>query len=328
MNKFILLMLAMLALVRGAIYEARNSDDVDFFINHNPEKVEAILFYDPNQDKDEKVSSAVEKTQSIFKNIGEEGRSKEEWVNSLNDKVHLMRVDATATDNARTVDDYKVSKTPLIVVLSGDSIQFMEVVTGNTFDHVKDYFNDNPLNPQSEAEKDDAAVADAQKAAQDAKKAATEALKALEEANKAFEEHLKTHDDADKAKNATSDSDKPADDDKCPSSNAGSKQDQGNQNSQQPQGGNQNQGGNQQNQGGNQQNQGGNQQPQGGNQQPQGGNQQPQGGNQQGNNQWGQQAQPQGGAQEIEYIPVLRKIDQPNGPHYVKHGDHWHLVSN
>lgn len=303
-----------MALTQAAVYEARNSDDVDFFLAHNPEENGAIMFYDPNQEQDTKVSQQVDKVLGVFKNIGEEGRSTEDWVNSLNDKVHLMRVDATNQDNARSVNDYRVSTTPLLVLLDYGEIQLMEIVGEKTLPHVKDFYTAKAEAAKAQKEQEggvsDEAMKAAQKAADEAKKAAEEAQKALNEAKKAFEDHLKEHEN----KTAS------GDDDKCPSSN--------DQN-----GGQQKQGGNQQPQGGNQ-----NQQNQSGNRQQQQGGQ-PQGGQQQGAQQVNGQNVPAG--YQIDYIPMLRKLD--NGPsqvgttktqqtapsvRYVNHDGHWHVVQN
>jgi hypothetical protein len=313
----------LLSFACGAVYEARNSDDVDFFLAHNPEENGAIMFYDPNQEKDTKVSQQVDQVLGVFKNIGEEGRSEEDWVNSLNDKVHLMRVDATNADNARSVNDYRVSATPLLILLDYGDIQLMEIVGSKTFAHVKDFYAAKAEAAKAEAEAaggvSDEAIKSAQQAADDAKKAAEDAQKALEEAKKQFEEHMKEHEKDNDSANKTDS----GDNDQCPTSNG---QNQGGNQNQQSQGSNQQQGSNQaqQNQGGNQQNQSGNQQ---------------QGGSQQ---QGGQQANagvPPG--YQIDYIPMLRKLDnspsqtgttqtQQTAPtmRYVNHDGHWHLVSN
>ena len=101
---------------RGAVYEARSSEDVVFYLAHNPEENGALMFYDLNQEKnDEDVTERVNKILGIFKNIGEEGRSTEDWVNSLNDKVHLMRINAKSSENSKIVDEYKVQSILIII---------------------------------------------------------------------------------------------------------------------------------------------------------------------------------------------------------------------
>lgn len=214
-SSFCILFILLLVFTNAAVYEARNSDDVDFFLAHNPEENGALMFYDPKTEQsDPKVGDNVKKIVGIFKNIGEEGRSEEDWVNKMNDKVHLMRIDSTNMDNARSVDDYKVSQTPFLVLLDYGKVIMMERVTEKTSEHVKDVIvarNEEKKKVEEAKKKEEAKKAeDAKKAGQgaqsdveQAKKAAEGALKALEELRKAFEEHLeveKARDDAEEAK--------------------------------------------------------------------------------------------------------------------------------
>jgi hypothetical protein len=210
LNRITFGLLALLCLhsVSCAVYEARNSDDVDFFLAHNPEENGALMFYDPNQENAESdISDRATKLIGVFKNVQEEGRSEEEWVDDLNDKVHLMRVDATNLDNARAVEDYKVQSTPLLFLIDNGKIILMEEVTDKTFNHAKDIL----VAKKEQKAKAAAAKADADKAADSsadgsedgaedgsasdddvaaAHKAADDALKALEELRKTFEQHL------------------------------------------------------------------------------------------------------------------------------------------
>jgi hypothetical protein len=93
MLKLILALVLILAVANAAVYEARNSDDVDFFLEHNPEENGALLFYNGDESDIPDVQSNIDSVLSIYKNIGEEGRSEEDWVNKLQDKVHLMQID-------------------------------------------------------------------------------------------------------------------------------------------------------------------------------------------------------------------------------------------
>lgn len=302
-----------MSLVQGAIYEARTAEDVEFFIAHNPEENGALMFYDASQEQDPAIARNVDKVLGVYRNIGEEGRSQEEWVNQLNDKVHMMRIEATKKENAKSVDEYKVSKTPLLVLLDFGKIQLMEVLSDKSFEHIKDYYATIIAKRKAEAEekakqeqaKQEAAASNgtagaggketsksalenAQKAAEEAKKAADQALKALEETRKAFEEHLQQqHKDEAGAKGGSSDPSKQGADEKCgtpppkPEKPKEEKCDTGSSN------------------------------------QP--------------------AENPQG--YQIEYIPVYKRLDQPNAPgiiapqsqgskRYVSHGDHWHIVGN
>ena len=262
---------------------------------------------------------------SVFKNIGEEGRSKEEWVNTLNDKVHLMRIDATNLDNARSVDDYKIQETPLLVLLDNGSIELMEILSEKTPDHIKDFYQAKAA--EKEAAKKagssdtDKAIESAMQAASDAKKAASDAQKALDEARKAFEDHMKEH--------------------KANETKADEKKNGGQDNGTCQGGNNQNQQQNGQQQNGQQQNgQQQNGQQQNGQQQ----NGQQQNGQQQQGSQQNEQYQAPPGYQ-IDYVPVYRKIEDAVAPRpiaaakpvaaakpagatrYVNHDGHWHIVS-
>lgn len=162
----------------------------------------------------------VEDVLSIFKNTGEEGRSTEEWVNQLDDRVHIMKVDASTLDNARAVKDYRVGRTPLVVIMDKGRTVLQEIVDTETFDHVKevyqaklaadDYgtagyssqpeFTTTPTasfsgstssnSGQSSQATIDAAVR-AQRAAEEAQRAAEESLKTLRAAQIAFEDQRK-----------------------------------------------------------------------------------------------------------------------------------------
>ena len=278
-----------LSFVNSALYEARNSDDIDFFLAHNPEENGALMFYDPNQEQDAEIAKSVDKAVGVFRNIGEEGRSEEEWVDSLNDKVHLMRIDATNVDNARSVNDFRVSTTPLLFLLDNGDIQLMEIVNSKTYDHIKDFYQEkirkrqeNEENNDGNGDENDELLKTAQKAADEAKQAAAQAIKALEEAKKALEDHINEGHKGD-------DSDNKEDSDECSLPDYKKDQIKGSQSNK---------------------------------------NQKSQSRSSQNSNLSGYQ---------VEYVPVLRKIDNtysaqtqqtPSTVRYVNHGDHWHSVSN
>ena len=120
------------------MYESRNSDDVDFFLQHNPDQNNAILFYDPMQEiYDDEALLHTNAILGIYKDIGEEGRSQEQWVDDLENRVHLMRVDKTNVDNYRAVDSYKVGTTPLLTLLDDGKIVLQEIVDQDTYYHIK-----------------------------------------------------------------------------------------------------------------------------------------------------------------------------------------------
>jgi hypothetical protein len=215
--KFIIFAIVLVCIANAAIYEARNSDDVDFFLEHNPDENGALLFYNKADADKKEVKIVTDEVLSIFKNVGEEGRSTEEWVNKNNDKIHLMLIDASNIDIARIVKDFKVGQTPLIVLLDNSKTLMQEIVDKETFDHIKEIYvekqnkvgaaknlaaDKGSVTPSSvfpdadythkvdsNAIASDEAAQKAQNAAKDAQKSAKEANKSLEDTKKAFEQH-------------------------------------------------------------------------------------------------------------------------------------------
>ena len=216
--------------MKAAIYEARNSDDVDFFLEHNPEQNSALLFYNSDENDIQEVQRNIDSVLSIFKNIGEEGRSTEDWVDSLNDRVHLMKVDVLDIDNTRIVKSFRVGHTPFVSFFKDGTPILEEVIDQKTFDNIKEIYqaeqhekeakeaeekrkadsesktpssvfpdaeyvhNQEEPTPEEEYEASKESIEaakKAQEAAEGAKKAAEEALKALKEAKKAFEQQAK-----------------------------------------------------------------------------------------------------------------------------------------
>ncbi|CAI2378462.1 unnamed protein product [Moneuplotes crassus] len=203
--KIIVLTITLLSLsARSAIYEARNSDDVDFFMTHNPQENSALLFYDPNEEASFETGKNIEKVSGVFKNIGEEGRTQESWVDQLNDKVHLMRIDVTKLENSQVVNDFRVNQTPLLILFDQGDVQLMEVISGKTFEHVKDIYQQK-INERfgggESGEVSDREIQVAQKAADDAKKAAADALEALAQAKQALKDHIEKQDQQNQEQN-------------------------------------------------------------------------------------------------------------------------------
>jgi hypothetical protein len=135
----ILVCVLLICTANASVYEANSSEDVKFFLEHNPDDISALMFYDEVQENNDpkKVESA-KKVIGIFLNIGEADRSKEEWVNTLNDKAHLMRIDVLNPSNYKIMEEYRVAKTPFFVLFKNGIIEFEERVTADTYDHIKD----------------------------------------------------------------------------------------------------------------------------------------------------------------------------------------------
>ena len=114
------------------------------------------MFYDEIQESSNpSVGEAVKKVIGIFLNIGEEGRSDEKWVNTLNDKAHLMRVNAFDKDNSPSVKRFKVSRTPYIILFDNGKAIFQEEVNDQTYSHIKKFYTDknSKASGKNEAEK-------------------------------------------------------------------------------------------------------------------------------------------------------------------------------
>jgi len=84
----------------------------------------------------------MDSVESIYKNIGEEGRSTEPFVDKLNDKVHLMRIDVSNIDNARIVRDFRIGTTPFVSVMENQAPVLEEVVDHQTYERLRDHYED------------------------------------------------------------------------------------------------------------------------------------------------------------------------------------------
>lgn len=133
---YLVLIIALLCTVQGSVFEAKAADNVDFFLKDNPDENKALMFYDTAQEsKNPEVVESVKKVVSVFLGDGEDGKSTEEWVKNLKDKVNLMRV--STADCKAAAEKFKVSKTPFIVLFDKEKPIFKEEVNENTFDNIK-----------------------------------------------------------------------------------------------------------------------------------------------------------------------------------------------
>lgn len=139
-SKVLLFVCISLAIVSCEVFEAQLSDDVDFFINHEPESNVAIIFYDEVQEVASKdITNKVDKIIGVFIAQGEDRRTDEPWVDTLNDSVNLMRVDAFKAENAEIVKIFQVKATPYLVLFRDGQTFSEEVVNDKTFDKVKQF---------------------------------------------------------------------------------------------------------------------------------------------------------------------------------------------
>ena len=132
------LLVKLISYINCSVYEALDSEDVDFFVEYNPDEKGALMFYDDEQEAgDPELGGNVKKVIGIFLNIGEEGRSTDDWINQLQDKAHMLRIDVGDADNKDAVTKYNVTTTPYLVLLDDGKSICEEVVTNTTYDSVK-----------------------------------------------------------------------------------------------------------------------------------------------------------------------------------------------
>ena len=135
----LLIATAFICTSKGDVFEAASSADVDTFINEEPEKNRAVLFYDEVQEVSQKdVHKRDDKIISIFLKKGEKDRLKEDWVDKLKDGVNLMLVDSFKKENSDIVKKFSVKSTPYIIIFENHKTQFESVVDDKTFDKVKE----------------------------------------------------------------------------------------------------------------------------------------------------------------------------------------------
>ena len=207
----------LLVTLNAAVYEANNSDDVEFFIDHNPEENIALLFYSNENEKSLETISNMNDVLSVFKNVGEDGRSHEEWVSKLNDKVHLMRINSSNSNNKKAVDSYKVGRTPFVVLLDKSKTVLEEIVDIETFSHIKEKLQERIARQNSKIKNENTsqnnqsnnsnsqqssptpeqiqkaidASNKAKEAAEEAKRMADQASKDLEDTRRSFDNQMK-----------------------------------------------------------------------------------------------------------------------------------------
>lgn len=240
-------------------------------------------------------------------------------MDALDDKVHILRIDVSKKENSGAVAEYKVKYTPLLIILDQGDIQLMEVISENTFEHVKDIYQIQKEKEEKGGSKggskdgsndsqhiSDEVLQSAKKAADDAKKAATDAKNALKEARKILSDHL-AKDKAEDEKSSKDDKAKKGSNDSKDSSNTNNNKNQEKlQGKKDTDNKNECKLDNQNN-------------------------------NAQTKNTTSQIRAPAG--YQVEYLPVLRKIDNSQTSStqerqgstqqkYVNHGDHLHAVSS
>ena len=87
----LLIVVTVIPATKWDVYEALSSEDVNLFINDDPHKNRAIMFYDEIQEISQKgLHKRDDKIISIFLGKGEKNRLKEDWVDELKDGFNIM----------------------------------------------------------------------------------------------------------------------------------------------------------------------------------------------------------------------------------------------
>lgn len=141
MNLSIALCIILLAcFTRATVFEADTSETVDFFIQESEKETMALLFYDgrtENQENEDKFSRLASIVLGIFMSQDQEGRSTEEWVEFLDDKLHLMRIDVSKPELRRSVEEFNIEDVPYIVLQDKQRTILREKIDEETFDHLR-----------------------------------------------------------------------------------------------------------------------------------------------------------------------------------------------
>ena len=123
----------------GEVYEATDSDEVNFFLSDDPKANIALMFYDEVQEVTSKdISASVDEILGVFLPEGEEGFTDEEWVKSLAGNFSLMRVDSFGKENKEIVAEYGIISTPYLVILENGTVVLNETVDDSTIDDVEE----------------------------------------------------------------------------------------------------------------------------------------------------------------------------------------------
>lgn len=115
------------------MYECSQSDDADYFLDYDPAKYRALLFYTPSDES----SADFEKVQSIFMDTTEPTWSGELWISQNSLDINAMRVNIENSDNQAIVTAFEATKTPKIVLFDDLRDAVEEVISPTTYDSIK-----------------------------------------------------------------------------------------------------------------------------------------------------------------------------------------------
>lgn len=134
---------------KAEVYLAQNGDDIQYFLSRDSSSNVALLFFDEVQEVAQKdVAEASHKLEGIFLKKGQEGRSTEEWVDTLNDNVNMMKIDAFNKENTEMVKTFNIKETPFLILYENGKIALETKVDKDTTQRVKDILYKPPVSPQ------------------------------------------------------------------------------------------------------------------------------------------------------------------------------------
>ena len=143
------LMVLAINVANAEVYLAQNGDDIQYFLSRDSSSNIALLFFDEVQEVAQKdVAEASHKLEGIFLKKGQEGRSTEEWVDTLNDSVNMMKIDAFNKENTEMVKTFNIKETPFLILYENGKIALETKVDKDTTQRVKDILYKPPVSPQ------------------------------------------------------------------------------------------------------------------------------------------------------------------------------------
>ena len=140
--KFIFLLWTLWIFSKADIFEANQSEDIEFFLESDPAEYRALLFYNPEQD-DDSTFQRISQVSSIFDNPNFEDFEGESWIKDIRSGAQMMRIDALNPSLKAVVEEFEVKNTPKIIVFDIYDIIVEEVINRQTYQKLKDQMNPN-----------------------------------------------------------------------------------------------------------------------------------------------------------------------------------------
>jgi hypothetical protein len=118
------------------VYECNQSDDADFFLDSDPARYRALLFYKNGDDFD--YDTDFERVQTIFMDPDDDNWDGESWIEQYSYDINAMRVSINKTANAGLVKAFEVKITPFIILFDDIKDAVEEVINQGIYDRVRE----------------------------------------------------------------------------------------------------------------------------------------------------------------------------------------------